>query len=130
MPNPASDLKRAFVAALSDIGWPVLDKVKPNTPLPYIDIGIESMTPFDTKTSKGFETQVQLNFWSLYRGQRQVLEKMLEVYQVLHNTAALQLEGQHLTLCVMSEQTVDFEGTETEQYEHGIQSWRVITQHG
>jgi Protein of unknown function (DUF3168) len=130
MPNPASDLKRAFLAALSDIGWPVLDTVKPNTPLPYIDIGIESMSPYDTKTSQGFETRLQLDFWSVYRGQKQVLEKMLDVYHLLHNTTALQLSDQHLILCVLSEQSVDFEATETEQYEHGIQTWRVITQHG
>lgn len=69
--TPSNFLQAAIAEALRNIGVPVYDYVKENTPFPYITIGDETERPWDTKTGNGSEVEHEIHLWSQRKGYKE-----------------------------------------------------------
>lgn len=78
------EIQAAIYAKVSAIGWPVYDHVPQETEFPYIVIGDDTSTPWDTDDSIGSETTCTIHVWSRHRGRKEVKEIMRTVYEALH----------------------------------------------
>lgn len=69
--TPSNFLQKAIGEALKGVGVPVYDYIKENTPFPYITIGEETETPWDTKTGNGSEVDCEIHLWSQRKGYKE-----------------------------------------------------------
>jgi hypothetical protein len=70
----------------------IYDEVKEGAMLPYVQIGDETNTPYDTKTSYGDDVTVTLHAWSAGPGKVEAKRIMNAIAQAMTN-APLDLSG-------------------------------------
>lgn len=120
------NIQAALYSALSgNISATVFDHVPEDSAFPYVVIGEDLASEWDTDTEQGFETVLTLHYWSRYRGKKEIKELMGEVYDLLHRTD-LSITGQY-TVNLMwesSEIILDADGLTY----HGIGDYRLISE--
>lgn len=92
------EIQTAIYKAVAAIGYPTYDEVPQVTTYPYIVVGDDRSTPFDTDDSVGSETICTIHVWSQYRGRKEVKEIMRSIYHTL-NRANLDITGGQLIEC-------------------------------
>lgn len=92
---------------------------------PYITIGDDSFTEFDTDTSEGFDTETTVHVWSRYRGRSEVKELQQLIYDALH-LQTIAVQGQHFVMALFQNATsfVDADGLTR----HGVITFRIVTE--
>jgi len=102
---------------------PVFDHVPQDTPYPYIVVGDDTSTPFDTDDSQGTEATCTIHAWSQYRGRKEAKALNQVIYDTLHRQT-LAVNGAHPVECFQ-----EFEQTLVESdglTRHGISRFRII----
>jgi hypothetical protein len=74
-------LRTALTTALS---VPVYDHVPQGSAYPYVSMDYQSSSPADFLSSRKDSRTIYLSVWSTYRGQKEVLEIMRDIYAALH----------------------------------------------
>ncbi|KXZ17894.1 phage tail protein [Bacillus nakamurai] len=70
----------------------VFDAVPKDQQKPYVTMGDDDVSPFETKTSNGEEINVVLHCWSGYNGKKEAMEILSLMLQALTNRP-LEIEG-------------------------------------
>lgn len=84
----AADLQRAIYERLS--GYPGMPPVYDDVPrddavsFPYVVIGDDTHTPWDTNSHVGAESTITLHVWSRQRGNKEAKEVQGLIYAALH----------------------------------------------
>lgn len=119
------EIQTAIYEAVAAIGYPTYDDVPQVTAYPYIVVGDDRSTPFDTDDSVGSETICTIHIWSQYRGRKEVKEIMRSVYHTL-NRANLTITGGQLIEChaEFEESFLDPDGLTR----HGVIRFRLIVE--
>ena len=69
------------------LGASVFDDVPESTSFPYVQIGEDNVTEFDTKDVNGSETTLTLQIWSEYNGSKETKQIMDRVHDLLHDSS-------------------------------------------
>lgn len=85
-----------LVAALPAV--PVYDYPTPDAATPFAVIASQDVKPDDTLAQLGYRHQLKIQFWSSYRGQKEVLELLDAAWLALHG-ATLALDAGHAIVC-------------------------------
>lgn len=80
---------------LTSRGWRTLDHVGEREVLPYIVLDSDSGTDNSTKDRAGMIVQLELHFWSDYRGFKLAKEAMREVYDRIHMRSVVLADSLH-----------------------------------
>jgi hypothetical protein len=78
---------------------PVYDSPPKNQSYPYIVIGDDILTPFDTDTSVGAEVIAPVYIWDNYRGYKRIKSIADDVYSLL-NRQAVTVTGYNVLDCM------------------------------
>ena len=91
---------------------------------PYVVIGEDTHNEWDTDTSEGFDTELEIHAWSRQRGRTELKEIQQAIYAALH-TFPIEIEGVDTVLChhEFAQAVLDPDG----KTRHGIQRFRLIT---
>lgn len=91
---------------------------------PYIVIGHDTATDWDSKTFNGMDISVTIHVWSRYRGNKECLQIMGAIYDALHNQS-LTVTGQNhiFTRLEYQQTTLDPDGITF----HGVQRYQIVT---
>lgn len=89
---------------------------------PYITIGDDTISEWDTDTEVGGNVVCTINTWSRFRGREQIKELQGQIYQALHR-ASLTYAGFAFMDCFFetSDSFLDADGLTY----HGVQTFRV-----
>ncbi len=68
------------------LGASVFDDVPESTSFPYVQIGEDNVTQFDTKDVDGSETTLTVHIWSEYKGSKETKQIMDRVHDLLHDS--------------------------------------------
>ena len=68
------------------LGASVFDDVPESTSFPYVQIGEDNVTKFDTKDVNGSETTLTLHIWSEYKCSKETKQIMDRVHDLLHDS--------------------------------------------
>lgn len=126
------ELQTALFARLnSQLSVPVYDAVPQavdagdNSAFPYVTIGDDSASEFDTDTSTGFDTDCTIHVWSRYRGRREVKQIQKSIYDALH-LHDLSVSGYHTVMVLFesADSFVDADGITR----HGVSIFRIVTE--
>jgi len=124
------NLQAAVFAKLSnDLNVPVYDAVpQPEdggdiAEFPYVTIGEDTFTPFDTDNSIGYDATLTIHTWSRQRGRKETKEIQQEIYNALHRQT-LTVAGFHFINLAFefADTFVDSDGLTR----HGVQRFRCI----
>jgi hypothetical protein len=63
---------------------PVYDDVPDNAPFPYVSFSFQNVDAADFLSERKDSRMIYLSVWSDYRGQREVLQIMEQIYEALH----------------------------------------------
>ena len=104
---------------------PFLPEAAPATTYPYVVIGTDTGSPWDTDDTLGGEIMVSLHFWSRAKGYKEVKTIMQAAYDRLHR-AALTKAGFNVLDCIyeFGEVMSDPDGAT----KHGVQRYRLTLQ--
>ena len=69
------------------LGAAVYDEVPEGSAYPYVNIGEETATAFDTKDLAGSQITINLHVWSQYKGSKEAKNIMDRVHTLLHDTS-------------------------------------------
>lgn len=94
----------------------------PEDSFPYVVIGFDDSTSFDTDTWTGAQVQVELHVWSTYDGKLEAKQIMAEIYELLHRRA-LSISGAAVVDCLHTFSSIPEVGAE--KYVHGISRYRL-----
>lgn len=96
-----------------------------NSAFPYVTIGEDSASEFDTDTSTGFDTDVTIHVWSRYRGRREVKQIQQAIYDALH-LHDLSVSGYHTVMVLFesADSFMDADGITR----HGVTIFRIVTE--
>lgn len=89
--TPSTFLQPAIFEALSGLPVRVYDYVPEKTSFPYVTIGEEAETPWDTKTGPGSEVEHEIHLWSQKRGFEQnktLTQRVLDAIFTAHEAGA------------------------------------------
>jgi hypothetical protein len=108
MPSAAFELQKAVHTALTGdagvialVGSKVFDDVeKDYEDFPYITIGEDVLTEFDTDGQQGQVATVTVHTWSRYKGRKEAKQIQSAIYDVLHH-GSLSITGFN---CILSRQ--------------------------
>jgi len=109
----------ALVAALSNtwfmpaIFYDVPEVANPsdNAYFPYVAIGSEVATPFDTKTDNGAQVSVQIDVWSRSQSDLQAKQIAQLIYDRLHHQPLTIAGASHIvTVCDSNSTSLDNDG--------------------
>jgi hypothetical protein len=78
------EIQAAIFARVQAVGYPTYDHVPQGVDFPYVVVGDDTSTPWDTDTSIGSETTCTIHVWSRYRGRKECKEIMRTLYEALH----------------------------------------------
>lgn len=126
------ELQTALYARLnSQLNVPVYDAVpqavdaSDNSAFPYVTIGDDSSSEFDTDTSIGFDTDCTIHVWSRYRGRREVKQIQKAIYDALH-LYNLSVSGYHTVMVLFetADSFMDADGITR----HGVMVFRIVTE--
>lgn len=71
-------------STLTDIG-PVYDTPPDNEDYPYVTIGNDTFSEFDTHTTTGFDGSIQIDTWSQAMSKLEVKKMQKRIYELLHD---------------------------------------------
>lgn len=96
-----------------------------NSPFPYVTVGDDIISQWDTDTSQGFDAECSVHVWSRYRGRREVKLLQEAIYDALH-LHTLAISGWHTVLCLFltADSFMDADGITR----HGVIRFRVVTE--
>jgi hypothetical protein len=126
------NLQTAIYSRLvSELSVPVYDAVPQavdagdNSAFPYVTVGDDSSTEFDTDTSTGFDTDCTIHVWSRYRGRREVKQIQKAIYDALH-LHDLAVTGYHTVMVLFqsADSFMDADGITR----HGVSIFRIVTE--
>jgi hypothetical protein len=126
------NLQTAIYSRLvSELSVPVYDAVPQavdagdNSAFPYVTVGDDSSTEFDTDTSIGFDTDCTIHVWSRYRGRREVKQIQKAIYDALH-LHDLTVTGYHTVMVLFqsADSFMDADGITR----HGVSIFRIVTE--
>lgn len=126
------ELQTALFARLnSQLNVPVYDAVPQavdagdNSAFPYVTIGDDLSSEFDTDTSIGFDTDCTIHVWSRYRGKREVKQIQKAIYDALH-LHNLSVSGYHTVMVLFetADSFMDADGITR----HGVMVFRIVTE--
>ena len=120
-------LQKALHAALeAALSCSVLDRVPPNTAMPYCRIEAQAAGDFDALVETGSETFFYLGFWSSHGGQKEVLELMDAAHTALHRQQLTLSAGDFVDMRVTRKSTTaDIDG----QTYKGSMTVKVMLRH-
>lgn len=129
MSNSDLELQQAIYTRLitPSLGWPVFDYVKPDSVMPYIEIGDSASKYADTKTSRMQEHDLSIHAWCNNRGFRLIKEMTSAIYERLHDAEQQITMPNHHLVIIQCEGT-DYVSEEDEETHHGVVTFRVVTQ--
>lgn len=129
--SAAFELQKAIFVALdadAPLAALVSDEIYDDVPddhetFPYVTIGEDVLTQWDTDGTTGFEASVTIHTWSRYRGAKEVKEIQQAIYDVLHNSG-LTITGYDTILIQQRSQEAmrDPDG----KTRHGVQTFEVL----
>lgn len=92
---------------------------------PYVTIGDNDSSEWDTDTETGLDTAVTVHVWSRQRGRMEAREIQGAIYDALHRNDSLAVTGQDTVLCQQefAQVLVDPDG----KTRHGVQRFRLVT---
>lgn len=94
----------------------------PADSFPYVVIGYDDLSPFDTDDQTGAEVSVELHVWSTYEGKTEVKQIFAEIYGLLHRQS-LSIGGATVVDCLHTFSTIPEVGAT--KYVHGITRYRL-----
>lgn len=104
----------------------VYDHAPQETPFPYVIVGDDISTDFDTDDTTGSDSEVTVHVWSQFRGRSEVKKIQREVHNALHRHD-LSVAGTVTTVTVESEEARSFVEDDG-LTRHGVQDFRVLVQ--
>ena len=110
----------ALVAALPDVG--VYDEVSPTASFPYVTIGDDVSSEYNTATTNGWRTVVSIHSWGRNPGRGEVKGLQAQIYAALHR--------QELVIVGFDFMTCEFENSQSfldadAKTRHGVQSFAI-----
>ena len=103
-PTHAVSVSQAVQLAVHDVlvaalpGVAIYDYATPDAAMPFAVLVSQQIKPDDTFVKLGYRHVVKVEFWSGYRGQKEVLELLDTAWLALHN-ARLNLSLGHAIVC-------------------------------
>lgn len=94
----------------------------PADSFPYVVIGYDDVSSFDTDTWTGSQFEVELHVWSTYEGKAEAKGIMEEIYGLLHRQS-LSVSGAVVVDCLHTFSTIPEVGAT--KYVHGITRYRL-----
>lgn len=116
-------------SALQALGAEVYDNVPQGAAYPYVAIGEDLHTEWDTVTSLGTDCSVTVHTWSRAYGRKETKQMQAAIYNALHRKeSSFTVPGCNVVLCdfVNSQSFVDSD----EKTRHGVQTFRIIIEKG
>lgn len=98
---------------------------QPYTQFPFVTMGDDTLTPFDTDTSLGAEVTCTIHIWSRYKGRKETKTIMASIYNLLHRQAsALSASGVRFVDCLweFGEVIEEIDGATR----HGVCRYRLV----
>ena len=144
MASPDNALQAAIYTRLTNyaplttaLGGPkVYDFVSPKLAAPYVVIGEDTLTEWDTKTESGWDCTLTIHVWDFEKAGRKSVKSLLSLlYDALHRKeATVPLTGFILTELrwdgfQTSIQETGIEG-ENDHYYHGVTRYRALVEPG
>lgn len=126
----SSAIQAAVYNALDTaLSIPVYDKVPQaadsgdSTSFPYVSIGDDNLTEWDTYSEIGISASIVIHVWSRKKGRKETKDLQGSIYNALHH-ATLTVAGYDFVSC-------DFESSETMldadgETIHGVSTFRII----
>lgn len=117
-----SKLDAALTYSVYDIP-PQPDDSGAKTDWPYVTIGRDIVTPWDTNSEVGFSVTITVHVWSKKAGFKEAKTVQGEIYTALHRQS-LSVTGYTFIACDIEQEQVieDADGITI----HGIQTFRII----
>ena len=85
MSEPTLALQEAiYTKLIADLSVPVFDHVPQGTAYPYVTLEFQDVLDADYLNARKDQRTLYMTVWSTYRGQKEVLEIMQEIYEALH----------------------------------------------
>lgn len=111
------------VTSITDLVSGVLDAVDQDQAYPYITIGEDVLSEWDTNTTSGADGAITIHVWSRYKGKKEVKTIFAEIYSLLHNQS-LTATGYDIVMCKWDTETsfLDSDGLTR----HGVQTYRLL----
>jgi len=139
MPSPDNALQAALFKRLTTYapltsalgGQKVFDFVTPQLVAPYVVIGDDTLTEWDTKTEDGWDCTLTLHVWDFEKAGRKSVKNLLSIiHDALHRQeASLTLVGFTLVSLARefqdSFQDISEEGA-NDHYYHGVARYRAL----
>lgn len=118
-----------FDKLTTDLSVPVYDHVpqaadpSDDSAFPFVTVGEDTFTPFDTDNSIGFTVECTIHVWSRKRGRKETKEIQTEIYNSLHR-AELTVTGYH---CIGIDHIFADSAMEPDTItRHGVQRFTVL----
>ena len=139
MPSPDNALQAGIYARLAGYapltaalgGQKVFDHVPAKFPPPYVRIGEDTLSEFDTKTEEGWDCTITIHAWDFEKaGRKSVKELLSHIFDALHRQE-LNMAVAGFTLVEIRRefhdtfQEVGIEGS-SDHYYHGVARYRVM----
>lgn len=106
MADPTVAVHKAIYTALSaDLTIPVYDHVPQKASYPYVEILRHVSTQRDSLVAQKDEIVTYLTVWSDYKGQKQVLTVMEEIYNSLHRKKLTLDAGEMVRMMIQTRDT-------------------------
>lgn len=119
----------ALTAALG--GSKVYDHIPQNTAAPYVRIGEDTLSEFDTKTNNGWNCTLTIHVWDYEKGGRKSIKTLMgHIYDALHKQeSSVTVSGFTLVMLICEFQET-FQETAPEgasdHYYHGVMRFRAL----
>ena len=81
---PSYKLQEAVFNKLQGLSAPVYDHVPQKSAYPYIVIGEDTISEWDTDDKTGFDATVTIHVWSRYRGKKEAKLIQSEIYAAMN----------------------------------------------
>lgn len=101
----------------------LFDNVPQKHPFPYVTMGDQTVTDWDSHTFDGANSTLTIHTWARGASRKPCLEIMSKIYSILHN-GPLTVPGFSVVVCrfEFGESSLDPDG----QTYHGVQRFRLI----
>jgi hypothetical protein len=93
------------------------------TDFPYVTLGEDVLTEFDTDGVLGFRVSVTIHCWSQYKGQRETKQVQDAIYRALHHLA-MTVPGYNMVLSRQVDQTSERDPDGMTR--HGVQTFELL----
>lgn len=126
----STEIQKAVYTKLNaDLSTPVYDYVPQDsdsgssTPFPYVTIGEDVVTEFDTDTDSGGNVLITIHTWSRAKGRKECKDIQGAIYTSLHRQT-LAISGYNFIDCFFVSEQSFFD---TDGYtRHGVSSYRIL----